>query len=235
MNTTKKHFTQASCTPFATEPLLSIVGRNTEHGLACLDRAINAEGISKATRALLTKMHSDQLPPISTQFEANDLHSGFSAWREGTTTSPDGPHLGHYRAIMAPEETFEDFEQRRQNLESIRGIADPSRIPDMSEEESHHGTELKGDDILQAIATILTLIFKHGLIIANWLTIFNVIIEKTPGNPRIDKLRVIHIMDGTWNLATGILGSKRLQAQCEDFGILNDGQWGLGKDEYAPK
>jgi hypothetical protein len=82
---------------------------------------------------------------------------------------------------------------------------------------------------LTAMATILTLIFKHGFSIANWLTIFNIIIEKTPGDPRIDKLRVIHIINAVWNLATGILWSKRLQTQCEEFGILNDGQWGSRK------
>ena len=79
---------------------------------------------------------------------------------------------------------------------------------------------------MDIFASLLTMVYRHGVILVSWLTIFNVMIEKMPGNPRIDKLRVIHIFDALWNLSLGIMWSKRLQQQSKKFGILNEGQWG---------
>ena len=85
---------------------------------------------------------------------------------------------------------------------------------------------MDGDQVFDVMATLLSLTWKHGVTILNWLLIWNVMIEKLPGNPRIDKLRVIHIFDSLWNLSLGIIWGKRLQQQCEKLGIINDGQWG---------
>jgi Reverse transcriptase (RNA-dependent DNA polymerase) len=41
--------------------------------------------------------------PIHTSVEAADVKRGFGKWRETTTTSPSGRHLGHYRAIIQDE------------------------------------------------------------------------------------------------------------------------------------
>jgi hypothetical protein len=37
---------------------------------------------------------------ISTSVEEEDVKRGFGKWREATSTSPSGRHLGHYRAII---------------------------------------------------------------------------------------------------------------------------------------
>ena len=40
-------------------------------------------------------------PPISTTFTDDDVSKGFRRWRETTTTSPSGRHLGHYKALIS--------------------------------------------------------------------------------------------------------------------------------------
>jgi hypothetical protein len=39
-------------------------------------------------------------PPISTAISEDDLVKGFGRWKEHTSTSPSGRHLGHYKAIL---------------------------------------------------------------------------------------------------------------------------------------
>ena len=41
--------------------------------------------------------------PISTKVEEADIKRGFGRWKEATSTSPSGRHLGHYRAIIQDE------------------------------------------------------------------------------------------------------------------------------------
>jgi hypothetical protein len=40
---------------------------------------------------------------IATSISADDVKRGFGRWREATSTSPSGRHLGHYRAIVQDE------------------------------------------------------------------------------------------------------------------------------------
>jgi hypothetical protein len=44
--------------------------------------------------------HIKTIPPIPTLFTPQDIHKGFSKWKERTSTSPSGRHLGHYKAII---------------------------------------------------------------------------------------------------------------------------------------
>ena len=40
------------------------------------------------------------MPPISTHVSEDDVQQGFQKWKERTTTSPSGRHLGHYRSLV---------------------------------------------------------------------------------------------------------------------------------------
>lgn len=104
-----------------------------------------------------------------------------------------GTHLGHYKAILAPDESVNDHKKRMEKL------------PPHKRHEPHHGTDQTGDDVLDGMASILTYCHQTGQTLRQWLKIVNVMLEKIPGNPRIDKLRVIHIFDAMWNLSLGII------------------------------
>jgi len=83
----KKHFSQATGTPFASSPLLDIVGRNAEHGLDCIQEALEQPENSEATKAILINLQSYKLPPINTAFQKEEIRSGYKNWRESTTCS----------------------------------------------------------------------------------------------------------------------------------------------------
>jgi len=62
--------------------------------------------------------------PIVSTFTPEDLTKGFTSWKESTTTSPSGRHLGHYKALIQDPvllQCLTDF----LNLSILRGIAVP--------------------------------------------------------------------------------------------------------------
>ncbi|KAL7572600.1 hypothetical protein ACA910_010358 [Epithemia clementina (nom. ined.)] len=97
------HFGQANGTPFTIQPLLDIIGRNADHGLASVRDALQCPENSDATTALLDHLNDYRLPPISCQFTGQELKQSFKVWRENTSTSPHGTHLGLYKALTAPD------------------------------------------------------------------------------------------------------------------------------------
>ncbi len=50
---------------------------------------------------------------------------------------------------------------------------------------------------------------------------------------RLDKLRVIHLLEADLNLALGIIWSRRLMTQSEKVGAFGDEQWGSRKGRSA--
>lgn len=50
--------------------------------------------------SFMTPTSSQQVPLITTDIHEADIKEGFSTWRETTSTSPSGRHLGHYKAII---------------------------------------------------------------------------------------------------------------------------------------
>ena len=68
------------------------------------------------TRELLLATMSPLAPPtpthpkeslINIDITKKDFHQIFSKWKESTTTSPSGRHLGHYKAILETPELIE--------------------------------------------------------------------------------------------------------------------------------
>ncbi len=47
--------------------------------------------------------HTKSMSPIETSITSSDVHKGFSQWKEKTSTSPSGRHLGHYKAAIQNE------------------------------------------------------------------------------------------------------------------------------------
>ncbi|KAL7559520.1 hypothetical protein ACA910_010331 [Epithemia clementina (nom. ined.)] len=101
-----KHFSQANDTPpFTMSPLLDTIGRNSEQGLASIPEAIKHKENLEATTALLRHLQEYQLPQISCTFMGNKLKQSFEGWRESTSTSRYGTHLGLYKALVADDPT----------------------------------------------------------------------------------------------------------------------------------
>ena len=98
-------------TPFATPPLLRHLGfgstsaevsdfaQNPNHKLP--------EYIHPLAKEILEELRPQHNEPSSTDFTvtAGDLQSAFSKWKEKTTTSWRGTHLGHYKVWLKNYQT----------------------------------------------------------------------------------------------------------------------------------
>jgi predicted transcriptional regulator len=103
----KAHFSQAQGTPCTTPEVETILGK---YGETTVENNTTTNTTS-ATRQLIHQLTRDRLPQISTHITEEEIKNGFSKWKEKTSTSPSGRHLGTYKALLAPlpsTETFQD-------------------------------------------------------------------------------------------------------------------------------
>jgi hypothetical protein len=55
-----------------------------------------------------------------------------------------------------------------------------------------------------------------GLVPSRWCKAISVLIEKDPGNPNINRLRVIHLFEADYNLFLKIIWASRLVKRGEE-------------------
>jgi hypothetical protein len=122
--------------------------------------------------------------PINLEITNSDIVKGFTSWKEATTTSPSGRHLGHYKAL----------------------ITDPI--------------------LLDCLRKFLNIAISRGIAIPRWCKAVNVMIEKDPGSPRINRLRIIHLFEADYNLFLKIMWGSRLVRRSVELNLLHDGQHG---------
>jgi hypothetical protein len=194
------HFSQAHGTPF-TMPPLNKLGWNScsDEAEQLLSGQIPPE-LQTSNPYVMDILHyiaqRTQLPEINTYLSPEDVAQGFWKWKETTSTSPSGCHLG-LRRIPA--------------------------IPTMEVE-----TEKIRSGILRIQTHIINIPMTHGFSPKRWQKVVNAMLEKSPGNPLLHKLGVIHILEADYNLALkAIFG--RLLHNCETHGMLGEQQDGFRK------
>ena len=124
------------------------------------------------------------MEPISTELSDDDIAKGFKSWRESTSTSPSGRHLGHYKSL----------------------IQDPV--------------------LLDCFKKFMNIAISRGISVKRWSNAVNVMIEKDPGRPRINRLRIIHLFEADYNLFLKLIWGSRLVRRAVLLDLLNDGQHG---------
>jgi hypothetical protein len=125
-----------------------------------------------------------------------DLEDGYKVWRERTATSPSGLHLGHYRTIA-----------KHKNKDCEQGLSIKDIILD-----------------IQSIKVNIAL--QHGFVFKRWEQVTNLMLEKVPGFPKMDRLRVIHIFEADLNLILGIIWNRRLVHHADKHHANGKAQWG---------
>ena len=98
-------------------------------------------------------------------------------------------------------------------------------------EEDLEGTPIS-DQFYQAVATLLNLCGQQGMAFDRWKTIHTLMLEKISGLDRVDKLRVIHILEADMNLLYGIMWT-RMMVNAEKHEALNMNQWGSRKNKQC--
>ena len=85
------------------------------------------------------------------------MMEGYSNWKEQTTTSPSGRHLGHYHIPYRTFEYDEIKKEEKEEIERLRGI------------------------IIHLYHNILQISMKHKHVYKRWNTVVTQMIEKDPG------------------------------------------------------
>jgi hypothetical protein len=204
------HFSQADGSPFTVSPLIDLLGRygTSEEARQLLDGEfpLENEDLTEATKKILELMK--RVSPegaITDEITADDLRQLYAKWRETTSTSPSGLHLGHKKALLLMEKT----------------------------EPSEDGKLTLSQQFFELKATFLNLAIRHGHVYKRWRTIVNATIEKIPGKPLLHKLHVIHLIESDFNLLIGLLFGRRLMAQAELNKSLGTEQKGARKGHEA--
>jgi hypothetical protein len=135
---------------------------------------------------------------INCEISEEDFHLGIKGWKESTST---GHHLGHYKAIVT------DPDLKKQDPEKSH----------LHERETH---------FVSVLVKMLNLPLKYGFTPKCWCTLVTIMIEKDPGNPRIEQLQVIHMFEADYNLSLKMLWGKRLVYQGEDNNCFGKQQHG---------
>jgi hypothetical protein len=133
---------------------------------------------------LLQQFHKQHKESLDIHFTFDNMCTGFMRWRERSTTSLSGKHLGIYRALI---QTL-----NYHDLESNKTIYDTAY------------TCLQMQYLLMKIAIEQYYTFNH------WKTVHKFLLKKTPGLPLISKLQVIHIYEADWSLIQKFYGLYKI-------------------------
>ena len=174
----KMHFSQAQGTPFTVMPLLTVVGQDgsTADADKILDGTYDIGSLdlpTEAARDLLRRL-GEQFLPEGCELKDEDLRidttkvfGWFKHWKLNTSTSPSGLHLGLWKSAL--------------------GVVFPDKRPTNDEDDPGPEEPTKNEDILGWVSTYLELIRTTGVIAQRWQQTVNLMLEKIPGKPFLNK------------------------------------------------
>ena len=213
-----EHFHQSEGTAFTNKNIQTICAQTFATAIPLLHE-LTGQG-NEAFDAIITELQNTaaNTPIVSGTLTGADIMGKMKNWRESTTTSPSGCHLGLYRSLLKGDNP-------------ILGTPHPLQ----QEEEPNHG-----DIFFDCIAQIINICVHTGYVLPRWKPVTNVMLEKIPGQPIISKLRVIHLFEADFNAWAGIIFARRLMKQAEQLKALGNEQGGSRQgrtcvDVYAMK
>ena len=212
LNYNKIHFKQADGTPWTRAPLCHAVNfdTNTVESAAILSGTYDTTTLDQISSKVIQRMEQILQPPAnSNTISVSDFTGKMKVWKETTSTSPSGIHLGHYKALLAKNHHPEDSDES-------------NAIQDCQQQ------------IIQLRCNILNLCIAHHYCLNRWKTVASVLLEKDPGIPKIHRIRIIHLYEADYNFILSqkwrdlILNANKQQA-------LNPNQHAVpGSDALSP-
>jgi hypothetical protein len=194
------HFGQASSTPIASSPLTDLFGYEGTNRSASelIDQHIFPAEVTildEYTQHIIDQLKDGHnLPPLDPHITFYEFTQAFIKWKELTTTSPSGRHLGHYK-ILTKLPVYVD----KINISQV---------------------------ILELYYTVTIIAANLGISLNRWRNISTIMIEKDPGRPRINRLRVLHLYEADYNLLLKVVWARNLVWHAHDLHALHYGQAG---------
>jgi len=182
-----KHFSQAKGTVFTQAPLRDLINDDctSEFAQQILQGTADIDNlpVNEYTKALLTNLKTKVGPSEVTTapLDTEALIKGFKLWPERTSTSPSGRHLGIYKSLAKHFPPPKD----PSNPEPPMDPPDPLQ---------------SGNGILKLIIMMMDLAVTHTHTYDRWKTIWTLLLEKDIGDPKIDRLCMIHLYKANYNL-----------------------------------
>ncbi len=201
----QKHFSQAKDCNLTSEPF-----DITMHFDAACDRAeailtgtLDTSELDEMTTALLEsfKHMLDGRVAVEPTLSEGEFLGKIKAWNERTSTSPHtNVHLGHAKAYIA-QTTLAPNTPEYETFEKQRGA------------------------ILHGHLVLLNYALQFGYSYDRWKKIVNAMLEKEPGNPKIHRLRVIHLYEWDFNLLLCVKWRQLLHQACDNR-LINEACYG---------
>jgi hypothetical protein len=215
-----EHFGQANNTPLAEGQLWDWLGYSgTNRNCQNLIKGRlppNIEQHHPATQLLLRKLADGKgCTEMLADITYEDFRDALKRWKESTSTSPSGRHLGHYKVLLLQLQSEEESNTRTDEIKT-------------------NGYKTRATQILETYWRMLQLTFKFQQPFSRWKQSLTTMIQKIPGNSRIDKLRVIHLYEADYNHWLKLLWGRKLVQHSNNQNKLNEGQYGSrpGKEVY---
>ena len=201
------HFGQAHGTPFTERPLLDEINwaadTITSSEILQGHKQIDTIASIPQCQALLDACHAaTELNVLPADININDFKGKIKKWRESTTTSPSGRHLGRYKALLT-------------NMKHTNTDNDTPTIP-YEEQQTF---------IITSIIAVINFCIQRNHTLLRWKKVINTMIFKESGNYKIHRLRVIHIYEADFNLLLAIKWRQLLQ-YANMHGLINSGLFG---------
>ena len=166
--------------------------------------------MSEATSLFIKHLQKQTATELEGTITEDEILQKLKHWDERTSTSPSGLHLGHYHCMWRDPQMHP---------------TDPDREVVLMHQKS----------LLKATTSLLNYALKFGHTFNRWTKIVNVMLQKDPGNPRIHRLRIIHIYEADYNMLLAVKWRQALH-HAEDQGLLNVGMYGSrpGRSAHDP-
>jgi hypothetical protein len=177
LNRNIRHFRQAETAPLATPEVIRTIGfgADTDRAEQLLDGTGDPTYITddEWSRYLLTSMRRYS-KELKIEITKEKMMNKYKIWKERTSTTPSGRHLGHFHALFWPIKAKDDKDRER--LDDIR------------------------IEIIELHARMLQTAYDNEHVYKRWEYILKCMLGKDSGIPRIHRLRVIHLYECNLNL-----------------------------------
>jgi hypothetical protein len=97
----------------------------------------------------------------------------------------------------------------------------------------HYKAVIGDEELCTLYARIISIPFKHGLTIPRWTSAVQVMLEKTKGCARVDKLQVIQPLETNLNMALQLIFGHCLIHRADDRGAIPLSQWGSRLNHFS--